>query len=153
MSPAHRKPSHPAYVRYRQAIEEAAAEGGPVVARVFCARCGDSGTLATVRRHDRWGRIFEARLARSVSRDDLAELEGKADAGRRVPATVGICRHLLDFPAEVPGPVAAPHRQDDPAAECPRCGVDAIDREELKAKSAGRRPGVVTIHRGPEPTI
>lgn len=146
------KPS-PAYLNFVRARDQAAEEGGPVVARVYCSRCGDSGTLATVRRHPRWGLIYEARLVAGVERrpeDRAREAELKRQVGHRVPSMAGLCRHLLDFPAEVPGLYAGTHRQEEPRAECPRCGVDTIDRDELKVTAGTTNgPGVVTIHRAP----
>lgn len=140
----------PAFTRFRDALETARLEGGPVAVRVFCARCGHRGSLATVVRHPRFGLYYEALIVtpehRAFIRDREAQM--KSDHGKHIPPTGALCCNLLDFPNEVPDPYfGSPDLQDAPVAQCPSCGVDRIERAELKHAASRRGSGRVVIHR------
>lgn len=103
--------------------QEAKAEQGQVVLRVFCAACRKRDAVATVRRSSH-GPLFEAvAVTPSMIEASTARLQRNRDQfGRRTPMTSEVIFNLLE---------RSDLEQDAPRAYCPVHGWADIALPEL----------------------
>ena len=131
----------PGDAAYVAAVEAAAAEPGPLVLRVTCARCGDRAAVAKV--HRRGSTLLW--VADGHAPEAGALVDGlKAPNGRRVPGSTIQVRVLLNVP-----PDERAWGRSRPDAFCRRHGRLQVDEarvlEVIASAPRSARPQMLEV--------